>query len=271
MCRLFFVVGKDVDEVKYVTVELAKNSWLAGNDDGYFASVKLGKRVRTLRTMDYEQFEDFLIRNDYTKAFCHLRAASSGAVNIKNVHGWKMKGWRFAHNGWVLSFHKYVYYRYYGRQVVDFEVPVYGEGELMCDSYKFFSHLVSQVDLSDVDKKTLEKILEISREKSFRGTAFLVKRDFSKMIIISSEGFYLARYGSDVYVLSSKKDILTTRVRRKKKMKLWLFETTVTETVPVFAPEICKKLSAGVYYIDLVGGKTMYVEWPEEAEGVVVE
>ncbi|NPA85924.1 MAG: hypothetical protein GXO42_00765 [bacterium] len=178
MCRAFFVAG---DAANYTAAKLAKLSYELYNRDGYFFACNTGKHLRTL---DFTEYYKMLLKESYTAVLCHLRSASRGEVNEKNVHGWKFKFlgdyWYCVHHGTIEGF---------------------GEGEL-CDSYYFFSSLEGSSSIEEI----ANRIRRMYRRGS--GAFFAVNLLFTQLliIIIYHPVYHLKRQENEI--IASKSDIL---------------------------------------------------------------
>jgi len=79
---------------------------LAYNDDGFLVYATRGRKViRYVRTLSIRQALATLVTlPPFTLLHIHFRAATSGRIDVDNVHGWKIGEFVVSHNGSVIEY-----------------------------------------------------------------------------------------------------------------------------------------------------------------------
>jgi len=149
------------------------------NDDGF--SMWSYDPIVYIRTLDYEEFKQELTKVRRARLMhVHFRAASSGTVDIKNVHMWRIemvdgKYYYVSHNGYVS---KYASYSYFSNSYYDYYV--YGRGR--------------KLSFVDEERKREEEFiksdtLQLVLNKDFQDAIFA--RDWDMLDAVLDEvGFY---------------------------------------------------------------------------------
>jgi len=129
MCINVVAIGKDRNEIRDVIEE----TFIANkksNDDGFFVGDIANNKF--IRTLDEKEALKTIKSLNSTYVHLHLRAATSGKVNVENVHGWRFEDYLVSHNG------------YYGEKT-------YSKIDDNSDSFNMFN---------DIDYSTIDTIIQ---------------------------------------------------------------------------------------------------------------
>jgi hypothetical protein len=133
------------------------------NPDGFYVySTDPEVYLRTLNAIEFRDMFDRIIAQKPFAIHFHFRLASSGAIDVGNVHGWKLGDYLITHNGVVRS--------YAGRRD-------------LCDTLILVNQREFQELLAD---KRWSELYDYIAGKGFYGVMFIVNKDFSEIYAIST-------------------------------------------------------------------------------------
>lgn len=222
MCRTFLIYSKNKDLAQKLCLALSIKAY-DNNRDGFF--------VRTpkdfIRTLNFNEYVDFVKNNKSELYHAHLRLRSSGEVSIINVHGWVFE---FLHNNWYCTEN--------GSCIMPYD-------KVKCDTLLFFESITRKRK-----KKNKIEYIKSRFENDGSGVFICTDIDFKRFILATpSDIAYLYEIKhknneNDVaYIVSSKEDIVEnsvgktvynydyeTKITRKK---IWFYEKTVTSYAKV--------------------------------------
>jgi hypothetical protein len=139
-------------------------SHLYTNSHGFYLySASPDYYVRTLDLVFYKQLLLKVLNEGPRNAHLHFRLATSGLVDVNNVHGWKVGNYYVTHNGIVTS--------YLAQKNNNLSDTLW-----LIKQDKFSNYLLNE---------EWGKLYDYLLEKGFYGIMLLVKRGFKKVVAIS--------------------------------------------------------------------------------------
>jgi len=133
------------------------------NPDGFYVyTIDPQVYLRILDANEFKRKFSEIIDQKPTAIHFHFRLASSGAIDVENIHGWMFGEYFITHNGIVRS---------------------YASRRDLCDTLL----LVSQREFQEfLAGKRWSELYDYIVEKGFYGVMFIVNRDFSEIYAIST-------------------------------------------------------------------------------------
>lgn len=123
MCKLFIGINKEKDNTEFNQYVLANAHYTKDQRDGIsILTLGFDDKIKVIRQLnDYDGAIKELSKhlNGSKLVAVHTRQATTGAVTVENTHLFDIKGYYFAHNGFVMKYHSPKYgfasYNPYGR------------------------------------------------------------------------------------------------------------------------------------------------------------
>jgi len=152
-----------------------------------------------VRTLNYDEFIEKLRRvRNYSIIHIHLRYASSGVINIDNVHMWRIANndnyYYVSHNGYV---HKYSRSRYVienGKVYI-----IVNDSNIYSDTYELVNNNAEFREL--IFKENFKRLSRLLDDVEFHGVMFLTNPSDLIVIAIGKE-VYIYDYGN-VLIMSN--------------------------------------------------------------------
>ena len=181
-------------EAKIKKVALEK---LRENPDGSF----IQSENVPLRTLDKSLAIKTIADMPFDNVLLHFRTATTGKVNLDNIHGWEQDSFQFLHNGWISDYSPKATSNFgYGTATTTL-----AKDAEHTDSYLLFMDLVKAInDRGRSDKKIIKSIKKVIKNCSFYGRAILVDKLQDKAFLFGDWYSYLA---DDSYLIVSSHDI----------------------------------------------------------------
>jgi hypothetical protein len=160
----------------------------------------------------------------------HMRLASTGALTLDNVHGWKVCGFYITHNGIVSAFSDLTGQQYYS------------------DTYTLITQPAFQEHLRKRDWPSLYRFMA---EKGFWGVMFLVSEDFKEVYAISRrKAVYFKKLHGVVYVTSKRV------FKKSKRASDGVFKVTYESLKPLYTET---PMSMSIEQDDDLGGLDLWL------------
>ena len=177
MCINIVAIGRNREEIKDVIEETFIANKKA-NDDGFFIGDVQNNKI--VRTLDEKEALKTIKSLNSTYIHMHMRAATSGKVDVANVHGWRFDKYLVSHNG------------YYGDRV-------YSKVDDNSDSFNMFS----AIDYSSVEAiiQSINKIKDDIYGVIFMTSpSIIIAMGIDKAVRLykTRENFYLANTDLDL-------------------------------------------------------------------------
>lgn len=154
---------------------------MTSNRDGFFVQSNLG----TVRSMEYDDALKAIKSGNIENMWTHFRIATTGKVELTNVHGWKIGDWMFSHNGSVSQ--------YTGTRL-----------DPKTDSLQFFEVLKAMLKNKTRPDKVMGMIQKMASAKSFFGRACLYNTLHDDMYLF---GDFHVNYVNGKYIFFSSAEI----------------------------------------------------------------
>jgi len=205
MCKLTTVIKRNNKNDDLIIKTIKSQERIMGKEPHGISALIVGKdnKVQVKKEM-----------NDYSKIFkwvyskmksskvlsIHTRQATSGDIDKKNLHFFKVDEYYLAHNGIVSGYESFekkkwksatkdLYYKDYHQKynkeylIIDEDDEKGTDKQELCDSYKFLLDIKKPMDEDD--------ILELMVEQNFNGVGVIIDSKRNKLYSLTTRELYM--------------------------------------------------------------------------------